>query len=241
MIPLTSQNESKIAIAQARDSSKKVSVQRGPVVPGSDSDSSDDELSDGGSDRAEDDDRASLASLESFTKDAVSEARPAGPKRNTSTIAEDVIGKKGQYGRFAERWFSNKGWSTERRRVLGMSSDDSVDPQATIPQGVGGRQAALSESTESENISNPASGPRLGGTQQLEQSGQPKITSPSVAKTLLPKLLRTTRTLLASQSFFFSYDLDITRKLDNRCNTDSEVPLHRLVDTIVSLPQLSRL
>ena len=39
--------------------------------------------------------------------------------RRTS-IAEDVIDKKGVYGRFADKWFSKRGWNVEKRRALGQ-------------------------------------------------------------------------------------------------------------------------
>lgn len=48
--------------------------------------------------------------------------RPDGPERSTSNVAQDVLARKGQYGRFAERWFSKKGWSTEKRRAQGSKA-----------------------------------------------------------------------------------------------------------------------
>lgn len=56
----------------------------------------------------------------------------------------------------------------------------------------------------------------------------------NVVNTLLPKFLRTTRMLLDSRSFFFSYDLDITRRLGNQNTKSSELPLHKSVDPLVS-------
>lgn len=56
----------------------------------------------------------------------------------------------------------------------------------------------------------------------------------SVTDTLLPKLLRTTKVLLASRSFFFSYDYDITRRLGSQGAYNRDIPLHRIVDPLVS-------
>ena len=51
---------------------------------------------------------------------------------------------------------------------------------------------------------------------------------------LLPKLLRTTRMLLSSRSFFYSYDLDITRRLGGEIMRNPEMPLSKSVDPLVS-------
>ena len=51
---------------------------------------------------------------------------------------------------------------------------------------------------------------------------------------LLPKLLRTTRMLLSSRSFFYSYDLDITRRLGGEIMRNPEIPLSKSVDPLVS-------
>ena len=53
-----------------------------------------------------------------------------------------------------------------------------------------------------------------------------------VANALLPKLLRTTRMLLSSRSFFFSYDLDITRQVGNQMKVPPQLPLHKSVDPL---------
>ncbi len=76
--------------------------------------------------------------------------------------------------------------------------------------------------------------PKAEATQKLGKSAESDNTSTSVANTLLPKLLRTTRLLLGSRSFFFSYDLDITRRLGNQGSRTSELPLYKSVDPLVS-------
>ncbi|PKS07796.1 hypothetical protein jhhlp_006404 [Lomentospora prolificans] len=39
----------------------------------------------------------------------------------TSTVAEDVIRRRGSFGRFAQRWFSRKGWVLDQRRTMALS------------------------------------------------------------------------------------------------------------------------
>lgn len=84
-------------------------------------------------------------------------------------------------------------------------------------------------SVQDEALQSPHSGP-----QDAKQHGNdPKSpdSTAGVAHTLLPKFLRTTRVLLTSQSFFFSYDFDITRRLGEG-NKPSELPLYKSVDEL---------
>lgn len=112
---------------------------------------------------------------------------PANPRSSVSSVAEDVIRRRGSYGRFAQRWFSRSGWTTDQRRTMGMSNSPTSTPplaQSASPTPVV-NLAALQETDENHLI--PASA-------------------------LLPKLLRTIQVWFgSSRSFYFSYDLDITR------------------------------
>lgn len=117
LIPLSSQIEAKKAIENAKDSLKKGSGD--PAIIVEDSDTSDDEevhaeLT------AEEDEQISSSSL--GHKGGFAATRPDGSERSTSNVAHDVLARKGQYGRFAERWFSKKGWSTEKRRAQGSKA-----------------------------------------------------------------------------------------------------------------------
>ncbi|KAL9041259.1 MAG: hypothetical protein Q9214_004167 [Letrouitia sp. 1 TL-2023] len=128
-------------------------------------------------------------------------------------IAEDVISRKGQYGRFAERWFSRKGWSNVGIRAQGMSiggSKQSGDSKAGNQRDQDVQQAEQK-------------------SQSLDSMAQDKN---NVTSTLVPKLLRTTKLLLTSWSFFFSYDFDITRRIGIEESRRTDVPLHRSVDPL---------
>jgi SacI homology domain len=136
--------------------------------------------------------------------------------QRTSSVAEDVMKRKGSYGRFAQKWFSRKGWAVDQRRNLGMAVSDSG---ISTPDG-----------NESAKVETP--------NQHVTSSDSDKNNDTSirdqkvsdVAANLLPKLLRTTQILFgSSQSFFFSYDFDITRSLINR-RTTTDLPLHTQVD-----------
>ena len=226
LIPLSSQDEAKKAILQ-----KKESLKNAPG--GTDGAASDSDVSDGGEEGSteHDDDYqdqdSPVRTEPPSTDDPASQKRPAGPNRSTSNVAEDVIGKKGQYGRFAERWFSKKGWTSERRRTLGMSTDDTHQLPSTTEQ-------VTTEATRQSDLTS-APNTREVGTQKSDIPTSEAAMAPSNdANPLLPKLLRTTRILLTSNSFFYSYDMDITRRLGTVPAKVSDLPLHKSVDPLVS-------
>lgn len=232
LIPLSSQSEAKRAIVQAQASLKK-SGQHGASSP--DGDTSDDDETHVEAGQHEHEDQASPVRSGSSIKEDFSAADPLG-SASTSSVAEDVIGKKGQYGRFAERWFSKKGWTTEKRRMQGMSVDGVEE------HGLSSGQGPLFNDSPSKSTS-PATSPD--GAKTAPQTSDPEkpnvaansdtpdVAPVNVTNTLLPKLLRTTRMLLGSRSFYFSYELDITRRLGTN-EKGSEIPLHKSVDPLVS-------
>ena len=230
LIPLSSQLEAKNAIIQAKESSKKGAAGQGEATD--DSDTSDDEDVYPEDSHAEDD--------ESQVAVSASPTNPAsiplpGDKDVNTNVVEDVIGRKGQYGRFADRWFSKKGWSAEKKKAQGMSTDtigrsqvdggvvDSEKPDrvqsytSTITQGVSGLLGTKRGSAAPSSHSSQSKDP---GTQ-------------NAALTLLPKLLRTTKILFGSRSFFFSYDYDITRRLGSQEVKNPEIPIYKTVDPLV--------
>lgn len=157
-----------------------------------------------------------------------------------SSIGEDVIGKKGAYGRFAKKWFSNRGWTVDRRRSEGMSavpdtkaSDDELtkkpENQPAPPTGEGDiaeGQAAVTEEGDSDK------GPAEEKSDEVVEAVKETVTH-----NLTPKLLHTTKLILAhSRSFYFSYDWDITRPWGSQVNDgNSSLPLFKIVDPLASL------
>ncbi|KAI5462662.1 SacI homology domain-containing protein [Mariannaea sp. PMI_226] len=147
--------------------------------------------------------------LPSMTSDEVEDAIVDGddsrPDSARSSIAEDVMRRRGSYGRFAQRWFSRSGWTLDQKRNMGLSNTGKV-------------QETLSKLKP--------------GTQETTTKGDVKAL-PSEPE-LLPKLLRTMQVLFgSSQSFYFSYDFDITRSLSKRKSPQNpETPLYTQVDDI---------
>ncbi|KAK1468531.1 hypothetical protein CMEL01_00298 [Colletotrichum melonis] len=122
-----------------------------------------------------------------------------------STVAKDVIGRRGSYGRFAQTWFSKSGWTQDQKRSAGWS----------------GAAHQVRRSVDHSPVKNAPPRPSVD-----------EVNEPTTASTLLPKLLRMTQIFYgSSRSFFFSYDFDITRRWSSRSHAQSdEIPLHERVD-----------
>ena len=192
LIALASPAEAGQTIEQAKLTLKsKAATSKGSALNGDSSDEDDGNRGYLSTDEVEDDQIVNTPLQEK--KDPLH-----GSSKHDSSIAQDVIGKKGQYGRFAERWFS--------RRLAVGTGNDSGDPR--------------SPSVGVSNLPTPGDGAR---DQEGRRISSSKGNQPNEA--LIPKLLRTTKTLLNSQSFYFSYDMDITRRLGNQQRSLSPDPL----------------
>ncbi|KUI58544.1 Phosphatidylinositide phosphatase SAC2 [Cytospora mali] len=147
-----------------------------------------------------------------------------GSKRSATTFAKDVMSRHGSYGRFAQRWFSNSGWTLEQKRNMGLSQSEEnvnvVDGDA-VPNTPGDTKAPAATKED-------ASSPVAAGV-PVKDAKEEAQAPPS----LLPKLLRTTQILFgSSNSYFFSYDYDITRSLPRQRETAAQdgIPLHQRAD-----------
>jgi hypothetical protein len=137
--------------------------------------------------------------------------------QRTSSVAEDVMTRKGSYGRFAQKWFSRKGWAVDQRRNLGMAASESSN--STPPE------------NKSAKVETTGQGPLSSDSGKSNETSIRDQKVRDVAASLLPKLLTTTSMMLgSSRSFFFSYDFDITRNLANWRKPSTELPLHTQVD-----------
>lgn len=157
-------------------------------------------------------------------------------QQSANSIGQDVIAKKGAYGRFAESWFSKRGWTVDRRRSEGMSAESPI--KAT-------RDAQL-EKPENRPAPPTAEGDIVeGGLAEEKKDAAPaeeqaeevtEAVKETVTHSLTPKLLHTTKLFLAhSRSFYFSYDWDITRPWGSQTSAANHgVPLFRIVDPLVS-------
>ena len=226
IIPLSSHAEAEKAIIQADEDAKKASsAHNAAEVTDSDvSDEDDNHSVRTHVSRTEEDDSTIPPTPESKDEKVV-EPPKADPSEK---VVEDVISRKGQYGRFAERWFSRKGWTAEKRRSQGMSANDGQQDQRLATEDAivePGQATADASGTLSDSTATKAN---------LKTSKTDKIETSTVADTLLPKVLRTTNVLFSSQSYYFSYDIDITRRLGSDQLNPADLPLHRAVDPLVN-------
>ncbi|KAF7532301.1 hypothetical protein G7054_g8054 [Neopestalotiopsis clavispora] len=143
----------------------------------------------------------------------------AGEREGRSSIAEDVIQRKGSYGRFAERWFSHRGWVQDQKRNMGISG--TATQSSDIPVDT---QAKKQDKGEK----------KLSNTVVAETASDKVANAVSTGESLIPKLLRMAHIWFGtSQSFYFSYDVDITRNLENHgLASTGDVPLHRTAEPL---------
>ena len=203
ILPLSSAAEAEKAIKAAKAPGKD-HASTGGIVEDGDTSGNDDDHSVDPSTRDTDDDRGTTTPARANTE----------PDLNPSTsVAEDVIGRRGQYGQFAERWFSRNGWVPGRGQVTGAA--------ASTFKAVGQFARSTGEAVLPQSVAGPP-------------AAAPKETPP-IAISLLPKLLKTMTMMLCSRSFFFSYDLDVTRRLGTGVRK-TDLPLHKVADPLVWLP-----
>ncbi|KAH8671265.1 SacI homology domain-containing protein [Xylariales sp. PMI_506] len=173
-----------------------------------------------GEETGTDSDTESLLAHEDIDEVQSDHVTGSGGNDGRSSIAEDVIKRKGSYGRFAQRWFSRRGWVQDQKRNMGISN--------TASQTQDGPADSQGKKQESQKK-------KLSDTVIAETSTQGITTAVSTGESLLPKFLRMAHIWFGtSKSFYFSYDVDITRNLGGNglCPPPAEVPLHRSVDPL---------
>ncbi|KAJ5676707.1 uncharacterized protein N7477_002340 [Penicillium maclennaniae] len=203
IIPTSSQEDATRAITQAR---KEVSQGDPDLDPSSDED--------------DDPDNATDAAPTEIGSAPTSPTRENFHARglSVSSIAEDVIGKRLRFGRFAANWLS--------RKNLGLPRPGEPDPEI-LETPFDDTPRMSTEGSEVGDSSTEAILPQEFGSQS--DSNQPGA---GQAAELLPKLLRYTKLLFASHNFFFAYDYDLTRSYNAQGPRSGHLPLHKTVDPL---------
>ncbi|KAF2737238.1 SacI domain-containing protein [Polyplosphaeria fusca] len=226
LIPLSSQADANGAIVATKEH-----LQRHKAIQAADGDESDSESEDDAPSVSESLEEEAVNDLPSEIKDQVTGQHVLGRRR--TSVAEDVMQKKGLYGRFADKWFSKKGWSADSRRLHGMSSEEDL-ARKNKPKDV--------DSTVPSQEEGPTSPAKPGGI-PVEDADVPEPVSPeeipkalegpkdSTTVTLLPKILQTTKMYFSSGNFFFSYDYDLSRGIGQQQPTSS-LPLFKQFDPL---------
>ncbi|OKL64219.1 hypothetical protein UA08_01020 [Talaromyces atroroseus] len=144
-------------------------------------------------------------------------------------VAQNVIGNKGRNSRFVLNWFSRKPWglaaSPPKTSLANSDADISDIEETRVGSPTSQPLAAVSDiKTEAEatHVVKEATG---------KADALPRVT-PSKALELMPKLLRYTKLIFASDNFFFSYDYDLTRHYSSQDPKAAQLPLHVHADRL---------
>lgn len=227
LIPLSSQTDAEQAITRARQTQRKREISS--IHDDSSSDESDSDVRGIFSP----DDAGSLPTTPPPEED--DSHKDLGQKRKTS-VAEDVISRKGMYGRFTDRWFSKKGWNTDAKRNQGINSEEDLLAQKKT----GTQNPTLAEAESTAGADPAAVGDSTQGKDNTLGNKTPKEVPESAVEdaiSLLPKILTITKLLFGSNNFYFSYDYDLSRNVTNQPPEPNTLPLHRSFDSLVSRGQ----
>lgn len=222
LIPLASQSEAQHAIQHAKTTLKSNKPES--------LDTSDDEDDSSSAADDEHDDNASVGLPDEPLQ------VPKGSVNKATTVVADVIKNKGQYGRFAQRWFSKGGWKSDGIRKQGMSASET-DLTLTTEQK---KQAedSLPDNTKEQVENVPAdnqSQPAPSDEQQPTTESTPVTPADTTLTNLIPRILKTTNLYFTSRSFYFSYDYDLSRSLSRQESASASVPLYKRFDPLVSV------
>ncbi|KAI5802895.1 SacI homology domain-containing protein [Pyronema domesticum] len=194
---------------------------------------------------SEEDPITPVTSITDDVRSKIDEAGRAADMSRSTSIGEDVIGKKGAYGRFTEKWFSKRGWTADRRRASGMSTisaDGDKKPDDNLqkkPENQPAPPTTEGDIVQGERAEDAVEDSDKGPVEQKSEEVAESVKE-TVTHSLTPKLLHTTKLILAqSRSFYFSYDWDITRSWAQQMSQTEEekaasasTPLHKKVDPL---------
>ncbi|THZ26524.1 hypothetical protein D6C91_02586 [Aureobasidium pullulans] len=219
LIPLASQAEAQHAIQQAKQalkSNKPESLDTSDDEEDSTSTTADDEQ----------DDNASVGSPDEPLN------VPKGSVNKATTVVADVIKNKGQYGRFAQRWFSKGGWKSDGIRKQGMSA--SEDDLSLTPEQKKQAEESLPDDKKDEVESAPVNTQSQTSPEEEHSDTKPEVVASgeTTLTNLIPRILKTTKLYFTSRSFYFSYDYDISRSLSRQESASASIPLHKRFDPL---------
>jgi hypothetical protein len=221
LIPLASQADADHAIASAREHVQRLKKAHGLGEEEYDSDSEDEAPS-------VTDSLEESPAPPSEVKDAVTGQR--GPVDKHTSVAADVIQRKGMYGRFADKWFSTKGWKNDSRRTQGLSATDDVRKTPQNVESVPNDDEAPVSPTKPDALPvEDKDTPKDMSPEEIPKALEGRTDNTTVA--LLPKILRTTKMYFASGNFFYSYDYDVSHDISQQ-QPNPSLPLFKQFDPL---------
>ncbi|SMR47913.1 unnamed protein product [Zymoseptoria tritici ST99CH_3D1] len=215
LIPLASRAEAQRAISSAQGALKQ-NTKAGELEDTDVSDVGEDaETSSIGSD----DDNAPQSKPEDEA--AALEVPKTGIAKQSTTFVKDVVQGKGNYGRFATKWFSKNGGQANARRSQGLTREQESQELEALPDDKSA-EASPRPSGESGR-DDKASG------QEFSKSGIKKRTT---IERLTPRILRSARLYFSSGGFYFSYEHNLSTMLSQHDSNSSSVPLWKRFDSL---------
>lgn len=217
LIPLSSQSEAEEAIVSAGRA-----LNQGKKVANDDTEESDIE-DDADTESVNDEPSAETAEALNAPESTV--------LQKSTTFVKDVVQDKGKYGRFAERWFSKGGWASKNRKTQGMSEENLTAEQVkeadrALPETEATPDVVQNSESEQKPVEVTESQAMETGENAQSQEQPSKPTSN--IENLTPRILRSARLYFSSSGFFFSYDYDLSTRL--QASTSSSSPLWRRFD-----------
>ncbi|KAK5078185.1 hypothetical protein LTR64_003410 [Lithohypha guttulata] len=186
VLPLSSQQDAEQAIKALTDSSENISDD-------SDSDASD------GVERT-----SNRASLEGSSTTPADDVRPQPSGRTSTTkVAEDVATRNVSFGRFASQWFSRQNRST--------STPPFPQPDTASNE----PKPAESDDNIVEDVERAAQSKDQAKEEDRAPLAKVSNVNATATLSLLPRILKTIKMIFTSGSYFFSYDVDLTRRLQD--------------------------
>ena len=143
-----------------------------------------------------------------------------------TSIAKDVFTRRGPYGKFASQWFTSQGWSIPGMPTLSKTEENAASVHE--PPAVSMKDEIFMPPTEDTRSDKAA-----GATSSTEANAEPPTGEKDTNLPLLPKLLRSTRLILSSRSFYFSYDFNITKRMGDSGLIHAKPLAHEDIDPLV--------
>lgn len=221
LIPLASQSEAQHAIQHAKSSLKSNKPESLDT-----SDDEDDSASSTADDEHDDNTSVGLPDEPLHV--------PKGSVNKATTVVTDVIKNKGQYGRFAQRWFSKGGWKSDGIRKQGMSANEDDLSMEQKKQAQDSLPDNKKDEVEGAPLDTQSEAPTSNEEQPSTES-TPVAPGDNTLATLIPRILKTTNLYFTSRSFYFSYDYDLSRSLSRQESSSASVPLYKRFDPLVSI------
>jgi len=145
-----------------------------------------------------------------------------GKNPSSTSVAEDVATRNVSFGNFASQWLSRQKWPAStlsaNKTVIDSSEPKPASKDDDLPKDLAG----VEHSTGTES--------KVPGTSQGSKY--------STTINLLPRILKTTKMIFTSGSYFFSYDINLTKRMEDLGPADQPFK-HKDLDPTVSLRSMS--